>query len=242
MLKVPTAASHGDWEDSLHVLQEMVHHQQQQQAHQIYNKTQMEQALNQQNFSADRFRQSAAFNASTAKFPGESDLLNLLQFPRDTTTAAPIPSFGCAVAGAGSRGKGPLYSTSAISGPVNAGSIYDSSRSMGYEPLLNHHFQFNSSQRYNFHNLSRRAASSEATRQAGAPILVDLDQEREDLSIPKNLASNFGAKRDHGAASGKGEPRGVNHFATERQRREFLNEKYHTLRSLVPNPTKVSIL
>ncbi|KAH7316355.1 hypothetical protein KP509_21G089700 [Ceratopteris richardii] len=30
----------------------------------------------------------------------------------------------------------------------------------------------------------------------------------------------------------------ANHFLTERQRREFLNEKYQVLRSLIPNPTK----
>ncbi|KAL3696496.1 hypothetical protein R1sor_010572 [Riccia sorocarpa] len=34
------------------------------------------------------------------------------------------------------------------------------------------------------------------------------------------------------------EPRPPHQFATERQRREHLNEKYQTLRSLVPNPTK----
>ncbi|CAN6461294.1 unnamed protein product [Victoria cruziana] len=37
---------------------------------------------------------------------------------------------------------------------------------------------------------------------------------------------------------GKGEGRGNHHFATEKQRRESLNEKYKALRSLVPNPTK----
>lgn len=41
---------------------------------------------------------------------------------------------------------------------------------------------------------------------------------------------------------GKGEARGTNHFATERQRRNQLNEKYKALRSLVPNPTKVLTL
>ena len=222
--QVPAAASHSDWEDSLLHLQEMVHlqqQQQQQQAQQIYNPNQMEQVFN-QNYSTDRLRQSTAFNTSP-KFPSETHLLNLLQFPRGVTST--IPNFGY-------TGKGPLYSTSTVSGPVNAGNMYES-RSMGYDPLLNHHLQ-NTSQSF-FHNLTRRDAP-EALKQVAAG-LVDLNQEREDLS-GKNLASNFGSKQ-HGAASGKGEPRGVNHFATERQRREFLNEKYHTLRSLVPNPTKV---
>uniref|UniRef100_A0A7I4E7V0 BHLH domain-containing protein n=1 Tax=Physcomitrium patens TaxID=3218 RepID=A0A7I4E7V0_PHYPA len=226
--QAPATASHGSWEDSLHVLQEMVHlqQQQQQQVHQIYNQTQTEHAFN-QGYNADRFR-SAAFGGS-AKFPGESDLLNLFQFPRSTTTSA-IPSFGYT---AGIRGKGPLYSTSTISGPVNTGSIYEN-RGIGYDPLLAHHLQ-NSSESF-FHNLSR-GNTPETSRHGGPNILVDLDQEREDLS-GKNVASAYGSKRDHGAASGKGEPRGVNHFATERQRREYLNEKYQTLRSLVPNPTK----
>jgi len=187
----------------------MVHLQQQhQQAHQIYNQPQM--------FHSPQIS-SAAFNGISNKFPGvESDLLNLLQFPRVTT-----PSFGYP----GVRGKGPLYSTSTISGPVNTD--YESRSILGYDPVHSHHYQ-NPAQRY-FHK------APEASRLQGAPImLVDLEQERDDLS-----GKSFGGKREQGAASGKGEPRGVNHFATERQRREFLNEKYHTLRSLVPNPTKV---
>ncbi|MCO5554968.1 hypothetical protein L7F22_008508 [Adiantum nelumboides] len=42
------------------------------------------------------------------------------------------------------------------------------------------------------------------------------------------------------SALGQNPEKGIfaNHFLTERQRREFLNEKYQVLRSLIPNPTK----
>ncbi|MCO5569554.1 hypothetical protein L7F22_023269 [Adiantum nelumboides] len=42
------------------------------------------------------------------------------------------------------------------------------------------------------------------------------------------------------SAHGQNPEKGIfaNHFLTERQRRELLNEKYQVLRSLVPNPTK----
>ncbi|XP_024375414.1 transcription factor EAT1 isoform X2 [Physcomitrium patens] len=219
--QVPATASHGAWEDSLNVLQEMVHLQQQQQVQQIYNQAQTEAHEFNQSYSADRFRNAPY--GSGAKFPGESDLLNLFQFPRSTSTSL-IPSFGYTT---GIRGKGPWYSTSTISGPVNT-----DNRSIGVDPLLAHHSQ-NSSQGF-FHNLSR-GNTPEASRHGGPATLVDLDQEREVLS-GKNIV--YGSKRELGAASAKGEPRGVNHFATERQRREYLNEKYQTLRSLVPNPTK----
>ncbi|KAL2643198.1 hypothetical protein R1flu_010785 [Riccia fluitans] len=46
------------------------------------------------------------------------------------------------------------------------------------------------------------------------------------------------AKSTMGKVIANLEPRPTHHFATERQRREHINEKYHTLRSLVPNPTK----
>jgi hypothetical protein len=46
--------------------------------------------------------------------------------------------------------------------------------------------------------------------------------------------------RDMGCI-GKGRNGETKHFATERQRRQHLNDKYKALRSLVPNPTKVFI-
>ncbi|CAM6094463.1 unnamed protein product [Calypogeia fissa] len=93
-----------------------------------------------------------------------------------------------------------------------------------------------------------------------APSIIDLDQARDNCN--EDNISGHGAANSSAAAakfssslfesakrsgsegnlllSGKGgsEPRGINHFATERQRREYLNEKYQTLRSLVPNPSK----
>ncbi|OAE24187.1 hypothetical protein AXG93_2752s2030 [Marchantia polymorpha subsp. ruderalis] len=45
-------------------------------------------------------------------------------------------------------------------------------------------------------------------------------------------------KSASGRLTNEAEQKPLHHFATERQRREHLNEKYQTLRSLVPNPTK----
>lgn len=109
---------------------------------------------------------------------------------------------------------------------------------------LSHHAATQSAASF-FHSLPGGNHSSLLSRPA--PILLDLDQDRDIGDDGKGASTSpFGhLKRDHSAANvvgglGKqGEPRGVNHFATERQRREFLNEKYQTLRSLVPNPTKV---
>jgi hypothetical protein len=94
-----------------------------------------------------------------------------------------------------------------------------------------------------------------------APSIIDLEHTRDHCS-EDNLSGHGAASSSAGAKfssslfdgkrngsegslllSGKGgsEPRGINHFATERQRREYLNEKYQTLRSLVPNPSKVRL-
>ncbi|XP_010278769.1 PREDICTED: transcription factor EAT1-like [Nelumbo nucifera] len=45
-------------------------------------------------------------------------------------------------------------------------------------------------------------------------------------------------RREMSCLGNGGEAKGANHFATERQRREQLNEKFKALRLLVPNPTK----
>ncbi|KAG0603882.1 hypothetical protein M758_10G127700 [Ceratodon purpureus] len=237
-------ASATAWEDSLHVLQEMLLMQQQQQAQQIYQ-TQAEQVFS-HTYSmsgANDHHRSGNTNSGapsysqlkTTSFPGESELLSLLQLPR--TSSVSLPSFT-----ATNRGKGPLYSNSTIAGPVNTGEFFESRLGLSHGTL--HHPNLGASQTAAnfFHSLPRgdltgnnNSSNSLLSRQA--PILLDLDQDRDDAD-GKASTSPFGLKRgDHSLGKG-GEPRGVNHFATERQRREFLNEKYQTLRSLVPNPTK----
>ena len=273
------AAAASAWEDSLHVLQEMLLLQQQQQNQQQHQHMyQSDQVLSQsynlpaadhhlsrtagsQSISAGHNNNNNNIISNGSKYPGESDLLNLLQLPR----SAAISNSPYATINSG-RSKGPLYSTSTISGPVNTGNMYDSAAGIRCSSHVNPNIH---SQQNNLHSFSLSAASFFHSLPQGAggagdtqegsnsthgltcrqvPLLVDLDQDRDELMDGcKTSTSLFGSKRGGDNAAGSslgksGEPRGVNHFATERQRREFLNEKYQTLRSLVPNPTKVTIL
>lgn len=223
--------------------------QQQQQAQQIYQ-SQAEQVFGSHAYSmpgSDHHHRSgnstdagAYSHMKAASFPGESELLSLLQLPRTSS----LPSF---TASSSRVGKGPLYSTSTIAGPVNTGEFFESRLGLSHG-TLHHPGNLGATQTAAsfFHSLPRgdltgNNTSSNSLLSRQAPILLDLDPDRDDQD-GKASTSPFGLKRgDHSLGSlGKGgEPRGVNHFATERQRREFLNEKYQTLRSLVPNPTKV---
>lgn len=137
-----------------------------------------------------------------------------------------------------------------ITGPTHdVGEFFESRLALSHSSL--HHGATQSAASF-FHSMPRgdltgnHINSSSHLSSRPAPILLDLDQDRDVGDDGNNKAAStspFGVKRDHGIGIGglgkAGEPRGVNHFATERQRREFLNEKYQTLRSLVPNPTKV---
>jgi hypothetical protein len=158
---------------------------------------------------------------------------------------------------------GPSIGCISSAAPLNTGDhFYETRRSLHGLPLHSQqqggvHTASPQSSTSFFHGLPRpvtdtlqagSASNNSAqvlTRQAaGAQLLVDLEQEKLDEE-GKLAASPFGSKRDGsstaaGLAKGSSDQvRGVNHFATERQRREFLNEKYQTLRSLVPNPSKV---
>lgn len=173
-------------------------------------------------------------------FPGESELLSLLQLPRTSS----LPSFT-----ATNRGKGPLYSSSTIAGPVNTGEFFESRLGLSHGTLHHPNLSATLTAASSFFHSFPRAdltgnnASSNSFLSRQAPILLDFDQDRDDAD-GKASTSPFALKRGDnsiGALGKGGESRGVNHFATERQRREFLNEKYQTLRSLVPNPTKVSM-
>lgn len=94
--------------------------QQQQQAQQIYQ-SQAEQVFSHAGYpSATTHDRGSNHQGATYKgptmYPGESELLSLLQLPR----SASLPSSSFTPLSS-NRGKGPLYSTSTIAGPVNTG-------------------------------------------------------------------------------------------------------------------------
>lgn len=146
------------------------------------------------------------------------ELLNLLQIPKCSVGSAPI-SFGH---------KKPLDIFPTLNGEtVDPNSrLYDPHLSFAAQPPLlrdmiqtlnPHGYQLNPPKSYlGLDEKDVALQDSEAGRQFTNSIL-DL---KRDMSLSK------------------GEGRGTNHFATERQRREYLNEKYQNLRTLVPNPTK----
>ncbi|CAM6006874.1 unnamed protein product [Sphagnum balticum] len=258
------------WEDSLHVLQEMLLLQQQQQAQQLYHSQAAEQVIF-NHATATATPQTLDRAASGGgNYPGESELLSLLQLPRTAFSGLQPNSSGSGYASNSRALKsssmynnaGPPTGCISSAAPLNTGDhFYETRRSLHGLPLNSQqqggvHTASPQSSTSFFHGLPRPvtdtlqagSASNNSvqvlTRQAaGAQLLVDLEQEKLDEE-GKLAASPFGSKRDGsstaaGLAKGSSDQvRGVNHFATERQRREFLNEKYQTLRSLVPNPSK----
>lgn len=84
--------------------------------------------------------------------------------------------------------------------------------------LNSHNYQLNPSRSY--FGMDEKEAALQAEAEAGRQFTNSILDLKRDMSLSK------------------GEVRGANHFATERQRREYLNEKYQNLRTLVPNPTK----
>ena len=213
-------ASASAWKDSVHVLQELL--LMQQQAQQIYQ-SQAEQVFSHAySMSAhDHHRSSGNTEGAAAtsyghmkatSFPGESELLTLLQLPRSNS----FVNFNAA-----NRAKGPLYSTSTIAGPLNTGGFFESRLGLSHGGL--HHPIMGASQTAaNFNSLliAQNAGSNILTSRQ-APSLFDLDQDTGDADAKLASSSPFALKRgEHniGVLGKVGEPRGVNHFATERQR------------------------
>ncbi|EFJ38764.1 hypothetical protein SELMODRAFT_402928 [Selaginella moellendorffii] len=197
------------WEENVHVLQEMLMQQQHIQ-------------VQQQNFFG---------NSTPPKFRRESELLSLLQLPRCASSSLP-----------GGTISGPFNSVSskklshqgALSSFTTAAEIGDSSHVHGQQLLPQPSF------RHLLHTLPH-ASDHHLSSKSGImrpPGLLDLeDRDTSGGHEEGRLFPSLFEKRDF--TFGKGaENRGINHFATERQRREYLNEKYQTLRSLVPNPSK----
>ncbi|KAH7416508.1 hypothetical protein KP509_14G094900 [Ceratopteris richardii] len=228
------------WEESIHVLQEMLLLQQ-------HQPLQFPPALNDPpsphfpstlNFANCLPSNTNSNNSAhiTNKFPGESELLSLLQLPRCASSSMPSSIDG--------RKFTMNYSTSYpnadhLSDYQNVSIDYDphfilqqtpSSSSLPYQVTLKNLFQ----------NSSHGPLTSASTPSTLVHHLGGEEKEHNSTFISIDDGRQFGNpifdfKRVDGA---KGEPRGINHFATERQRREYLNEKYQTLRSLVPNPSK----
>ncbi len=253
------------------MLQEMLLLQQQQQAQQLYHSQAAEQVIFNQATTTATPQTLDRATSGGGNYPGESELLSLLQLPRTAFSGLQPNSSGSGYA-SNSRAlkSSPMYNNAGLptgcissAAPLNTGDhFYETRRSLHGLPLHGQqqggvHTASPQSSTSFFHGLPRLVADTlqagsasnnsaqVLTRQAaGAQLLVDLEQEKLD-DEGKLAASPFGSKRDGsstaaGLAKGSSDQvRGVNHFATERQRREFLNEKYQTLRSLVPNPSKV---
>lgn len=76
----------------------------------------------------------------------------------------------------------------------------------------------------------RPALNKPSKSRHGHLLLLEQDSISTHLN-KKDLASPTSGQAKKGLPT-------TSHFLTERQRREFLNEKYQALRSLIPNPTK----
>ena len=160
-------------------------------------------------------------------YPPTPDLLNLFHLPRSISFSNPSQKT--------SNYQNPIV----FPGAVNpTGQDHANSASVLYDPL--------------FHlNLPPQP-----------PMFRDLFQSLPNgygLPVSRNNGSLFGTGGDEREGSGdgrqfengvleftrdmgcigKGRNGETKHFATERQRRQHLNDKYKALRSLVPNPTKV---
>ncbi|KAK0592794.1 hypothetical protein LWI29_025519 [Acer saccharum] len=143
------------------------------------------------------------------------DLLNLLHLPRSTVSNSSI-SFA-------NPNQTPLGFTAADS---------TSASSSLYDPLF--HLNLPPQQPPLFRELFQSIPhgyslfGDERDTNGGA---VDQEYDNRLLEFTREIACNGTGRETGGGKITK-------HFATERQRREQLNDKYKALRSLVPNPTK----
>ncbi|KAI5072132.1 hypothetical protein GOP47_0012238 [Adiantum capillus-veneris] len=231
------SAATASWEESIHVLQEMLLLQQHQalQCPPIVNDP-----------PSPSFPSTLAFtnpvlapmtsnvNPHTiSKFPGESELLSLLQLPRCASASMPS-SIDCRKL---PMSYNPSHCNDHLANYHNC---------IDYDPQMllqqagpTSSLPYQVSLKQLFQNASQGSHANPSTSTTLVHHLVGEEKEPP-TTFTMDDGRQFGSpifdfKR---VDSTKGEPRGINHFATERQRREYLNEKYQTLRSLVPNPTK----
>ncbi|KAJ7294811.1 hypothetical protein O6H91_15G051000 [Diphasiastrum complanatum] len=238
-----------DLEDNGQLLQDMLQQQQQTQSESeplqktqcsAVNASSWEESLNVmimlQDQQQHQLKKQSLLNPGP-KFPRESELLSLLQLPRYASVSMQ-----------GSAGLSQFNSvgSTGVVHPVRGMSPYNITNELSTDvhhlvsPLPAQHFLPQPSLRHLLRNLPHTTEQylSKSTMSRQPQNLVDLE-EREATGHDDSRFLNgtlFDTKREF--HFGKGEPRGINHFATERQRREYLNEKYQTLRSLVPNPSK----
>ncbi|KAJ0989887.1 hypothetical protein J5N97_008243 [Dioscorea zingiberensis] len=158
------------------------------------------------------------YDTSTYPVP---DLLNLLQLPRHSMAASMSFSKPASF---------PLDVFGELPATAESGSVlYDSSLHLGYPPppqtnLLRDLFQ-SLPQNYGlFCGVDERETGGGVG--GASTVFQEMDGRQYDNTL-------MDYRKEMG---NKGEMKG--NFATERQRREQLNEKYKALKSLVPNPTK----
>ncbi|MCO5548982.1 hypothetical protein L7F22_002447 [Adiantum nelumboides] len=236
------SAAAASWEESIHVLQEMLLLQQHQafQCPPIINdppSPSFPSTLAFTNPSVTTMTGPSLNPHNISKFPGESELLSLLQLPRCASSSMPS-SIDCR--------KLPItYNPSQCNDQLLANLYHNCN--IDYDPQMllqqpppSSSLPYQVSLKQLFQNASQGSHAKPSTsttlvhhlnvgEEKEPPTTFTMDDGRQ-FSSPI-----FDFKR---VDNSKGEPRGINHFATERQRREYLNEKYQTLRGLVPNPTK----
>jgi Helix-loop-helix DNA-binding domain len=159
---------------------------------------------------------------TSTQFAATPDLLNLIHLPRCT----PPPGFSTALR--------PTNYSFDICNEIPGVAVGDTglmlntdvSMPFGYNPTPSHLL------RDLFHSLPKNGIfSSEDEREAMIGLGGDIFQEMNGVPFENTMLER---KRELSRGRGKA------NFATERQRREQLNEKYKALKSLFPNPTKAS--
>lgn len=158
---------------------------------------------------------------ANTQFAATPDLLNLIHLPRCT----PPPGFSAALR--------PSNYSFDICNEIPTVAVGDNGlmlnadvpMPLGYNPTQSHLL------RDLFHSLPKNGIfSSEDEREAMIGLGGDIFQEMNGVPFENTILER---KRELGRGRGKA------NFATERQRREQLNEKYKALKTLFPNPTKV---
>ncbi|XP_068634578.1 transcription factor EAT1-like [Aristolochia californica] len=204
-------------------------------AHLFHNQQLNDQvALQQQDLNLQCFG-SSQYGAPSYTAP---DLLNLLHLPRCSMPSMLPHASSLSFNDAGKK-SGNFHNLDIFGELPAVGNDNTSGSSVLYDPPLQLNFPQQPPPpvfRELFHTLPPNNYGLPASRAASFfGGMEDREVNGGILQEGENSVLEF--RREVGGL-GRGEARGANHFATERQRREQLNEKYKALKSLVPNPTK----